>query len=79
MTLDKILADLDAARALPRPQSQVAYTAAWHVAYEFFQGSLSLPVAEALPIWQALEFIDEANELLRQMFQNAEQAKGEDR
>lgn len=76
MALEKILADLEAARAI---RSQVAYTAAWHVAYEFFQGSLSLPVAEALPIWQALEFIDEANELLRQMFQDAEQAKGEDR
>jgi hypothetical protein len=57
-----------------------AYVSAYDAADDFFQGSLSLPVEQALPIWQALAlYLDDANEKVRVLFQDAEQAKGEDR
>jgi len=78
--LEKILADLDAARAMPGKTGQPAYTVAYDAADEFFQGSLELPLEKALPIWQALAlYLDDANEKVRKIFQTAEQAKGEDR
>ena len=80
MTLSKVIADLEAAIGGPGKANAEAYASAWDAADDFFQGSLRRPVEQALPIWQALsKYLDDANEKVRVLFQDAEQAKGEDR
>jgi hypothetical protein len=80
MTLSKVIADLEAAIGLTGKAKAEAYVSAYDAADDFFQGSLSLPIEQALPIWQALSmYLDDANEKVRILFQDAEQAKGEDR
>lgn len=76
MTLHKVIGDLEAARLL----TQADYSAAYAAAEELFRGSLSLPQAQALPIWQGLAlYMEDANEMVRVLFQDSEQEKGEDR
>lgn len=80
MTLSKVIADLEAAIGLTGKAKAETYVSAYDAAQVFFQGSLSLPIEQALPIWQALAlYLEDANEKVRVLFQDAEQAKGEDR
>lgn len=80
MTISKIISDLEAAIGLTGKGRMEAYASAYDAAQAAFDGSLSLPQDQALPIWQALAlYLDDANEKVRVLFQDAEQEKGEDR